>query len=258
MPIVTITSDWSQHDYYAGSLKGAILARCQGVEIVDLSHQIRSFDVVQSIFIVRHSFGHFPSGTIHLLAVQSEPTPLTPMVIVQAQEQYFVGINDGRFSLLFDETPETVLALPNPTETQTFAAMKLFPQAVAMIVENRIEAESIPSLLVTETASKAAYDSSEIIGRVVYVDSYGNAITNIPQTLFNRVSQGRPFEVFVRGPSAKLNQIAAFYDQVATGEMVAIFNTIGFLEIALNKANLSLIENIDTHSEIRIRFYEQK
>ena len=258
MPIVTITSDWSLHDYYAGSLKGAIYACCQDVEIVEISHHIRSFDVMQCTFVLRHAFSHFPQGSIHLLAVQSEPEPLVPMVIVPAQGHYFVGLNDGRFSLLLDQPPDTAFALPIPAEPHTFAALKLFTKAVSMIVENRIEELAKPCPLVTEAAGRAVYDSSEIIGRVVYIDSYGNAITNIRRTLFLKLSKGRSFEIFVRGPYAKLNRIAGTYDEAVVGEMIALFNTTGNLEIALNKANLAQIESIDTHSEIRVKFYEQK
>jgi len=258
MPLVTITSDWNLHDYYTGSLKGTIHARCEGVEIVEISNQIRSFDVIQCTFVLRHAFVHFPKGTIHLLAVQSEPKPLIPMVIVHAQEHYFVGLNDGRFSLLLDDPPATAYALPLLAQPHSFAALKLFTDAVAMIVKGQIESEAKPCPLVTESAGRPVYSSFEIIGRVLYVDSYGNAITNINRTLFLKVSQGRPFEIFVNGPYAKLGRMAGRYDDVAAGEMLALFNSIGYLEIAVNKANLAQLENIDTHSEIRIKFYERK
>ena len=258
MPIVTITSDWSRSDYYAGSLKGALVTRCPGIEVVEISHQIRSFDVMQCVFVLRHAFVHFPQGTIHLLAVQSEPESLVPMVVVAAQGHYFVGLNDGRFSLLLDNPPDTAYALPIPAEPHSFAALRLFTRAVAMVVEGQIEAEGKLCPLVVESTGRAVYNSSEIIGRVVYIDSYGNAITNIRRTIFVKVSQGRPFDIFVGGPFAKLSRMSGAYDDVSSGEMLALFNSTGYLEIAVNRANLAQLENIDTHSEIRIKFYERK
>jgi len=258
MPLVTITSDWNLHDYYAGSLKGAIRARCPAVDVIDISHEIRSFDVAQGTFVLRHAYIHFPLGTIHLMAVQSEPEPLVPMVIVAHRGHFFVGLNDGRFSLLFDEPPTEALALPVPAEPHSFAALPLFTCAVAAIIEGRLDAETKPCTLHTEVPGRPVFGASEIVGRVIYIDSYGNALTNISRTLFIRVSQRRAFEIFVRGPYAKLNSIVGAYDEVPVGKMLAIFNSTGYLEIAINKANLAQLESLDTHSEIRIKFYERK
>jgi len=266
MPIVTITSDWNQHDYYSGSLKGAIRAGCPNVEVVDISHHIRSFDVAQCAFVLRHSFAHFPAGSIHLMAVQSEPKPLIPIVIVSHRLHWFVGLNDGRFSLLFDDPPAEAAAMPVPAGPHSFAALKLFTSAVAAIVEGRLEKETKPCLLVTELYGHPVYNSREIVGRVIYVDSYGNAVTNINRALFLRVAQAgmtaqgrpRPFEIFLRGPSTKLSGIVGTYDDVEAGKMLALFNSTGYLELAINRANLAQLENLDTHTEVRIKFYESK
>ncbi|MCL1973282.1 MAG: SAM-dependent chlorinase/fluorinase, partial [Bacteroidetes bacterium] len=205
--LVTLTSDWNRRDYYAGSLKGAIRARCPEVEIIDITHQIRSFDIVQCAFVLRHSFVHFPTGTIHLMAVQCEPGPLVPMVIVYARDHYFVGLNDGRFSLLLDDPPVEAFALPTPVGPHSFASLSLFCRAVAAVVENRVEKETKVCTLQAESYSRPVYSAAEIVGRVVYIDSYGNAITNINRALFTRVGQGRAFEIFVQGPYAKLEGI---------------------------------------------------
>ena len=258
MPIVTLTSDWSRHDYYTGSLKGEILSRCPNVEVIDISNQIRSFDVAQCAFVLRHAFKHFAPGTIHLMAVQSEPERLSPMVIVYHRMHYFVGLNDGRFSLLFDDPPTEALALSQPAQPHSFAALKLFSNAVEAIVEGNIDKETKPCTLFNEALSRPVYNSWEIIGRIIYIDSYGNAITNISRTIFIKVSKGRTFEIFVRGPFAKLTNVVGAYDEVATGQMLALFNSMGYLEIAINKANLALLESLDTHSEIRIKFYDRK
>jgi len=256
--MITLTSDWSRHDFYTASLKGAIRTRCPDSEVVEISNQIRSFDVAQCAFVLRYSFAHFPAGTIHLMAVQSEPEPLVPMVIVLHRMHYFVGLNDGRFSLLFEEPPEEAFALPVPAEPHSFAALPLFTRAVAAIVEGRIEPETKMCTLQTEAPGRPVYTSWEIVGRVIYIDSYGNAITNISRALFIKVSRGRAFEIFVCGPYNKLSNIVGAYDEVAAGQMLALFNSIGYLEIAINKANLALLESLDTHSEIRIKFYERK
>jgi Uncharacterized conserved protein len=257
MRFVSLTSDWCRDDYYTGSLKGALLSRCQNLSIVEISSQIRRFDVGQCMFVLRHSFRHFPSGSIHLIAVQSEPEPLLPMVVVSAEGHYFVGLNDGRFSLLLDSPPETAYALPVPGEPCSFAALPLFVEAVAAICQDRLEELGRPCPLRSELLGRAAYDSSEIVGRVMYIDSYGNAHSNISRTLFLKVSRGRAFEIFVKGPSLKLDRISGNYYGQRPGTPLALFNTTGQLEIALQGASLADIESIDTHTEIRIKFYDK-
>ena len=257
MSFVSLTSDWCRDDYYTGSLKGALLSRCGALDIVEVSNQIRRFDVAQCMFVLRNCFRHFPAGTIHLIAVQSEPEPLLPMVVVSAESHYFVGLNDGRFSLLLDNPPETAYALPVPLEPCSFAALPLFVEAVAAICQGRLEEVSKPCVLRSELVGRAAYDSSEIVGRVVYIDSYGNAHTNISRTLFLKVSRGRAFEIFVKGPLLKLDHICGNYHTQRPGTPLALFNTTGQLEIALQGASLADIESIDTHTEIRIKFYDK-
>jgi len=257
MRFVSLTSDWCRDDYYTGSLKGALLSRCQDLSIVEISNQIRRFDVAQCMFVLRHSFRHFSPGSIHLIAVQSEPESLLPMVVVPAEGHYFVGLNDGRFSLLLDNPPEIAYALPVPGEPCSFAALPLFVEAVAAICQDRLEELGRPCPLRNELLGRAAYDSSEIVGRVVYIDSYGNAHTNINRTLFLKILRGRNFEIFVKGPLLKLDRISGNYQAQRAGTPLALFNTTGYLEIALQGASLAEIESVDTHTEIRIKFYDK-
>ena len=257
MTFVSLTSDWCRDDYYTGSLKAALYSRCEELHIVEVSNQVRRFDVAQCLFVLRNCFRHFPAGSIHLIAVQSEPEPLLPMVVVLAEGHYFVGLNDGRFSLLLDNPPETAYALPVPVEPCSFAALPLFVEAVSAICQGRLEEMGKSCPLRSELLGRAAYDSSEIVGRVVYIDSYGNAHSNISRTLFLKVSRGRAFEIFIKGPQLKLDRISGNYHTQRPGMPLALFNTTGYLELALQGASLAELESIDTHTEIRIKFYDK-
>ena len=99
MTIVTITSDWNREDYYLAALKGALLSVRGDLMIVDITNSIPCYDVLQEVFVLKNSYEAFPKGSIHLMCVMSEPAPGSPMVIVFAGGHYFIGVNDGRFSL---------------------------------------------------------------------------------------------------------------------------------------------------------------
>ena len=91
MAIVTLTSDWNKDDFYTAAVKGIILNRCPGTILVDITNQIPSFNVALAAFQLRHSFKHFPDGTVHIIAVNSESNDMRPYVALMAQGHFFIG-----------------------------------------------------------------------------------------------------------------------------------------------------------------------
>ncbi len=259
MTTVTITSDWKYGDYYLGALKGSLLSLSSGVRVVDITNSVPSFDVLQEIFILKSTFLRFPQNSIHLMAVMSEPTPEKPMVIVYNAGHYFIGINDGRFSLLFDNVPsicfEILCARTFPYSS--FLALDLFTEGVRIILENRFETETIAAELKKEYPTGVVNSADSIVGRVIYCDSAGNAITNITRELFDKLHQGRNYTIFVQGPYTRINKISRGYHDSNPGEVIALFNSLGVLELAVNQGNITTLENLDSSSEVRIKFEKQ-
>ncbi len=264
MNIITITSDWSSEDYYLSTVKGKILCEDPDSRFVDISNSVSPLDVMQGMFVLRHSFSHFPEGTIHLLAVASEPTSLHPMVIFRAFGHFFVGINDGRFVHLFDNEDGTIsddfpveaFALPLPDTFSTFMAAEQFAQAVKIINQNSFVRDTQKCELQKEVLLRPLCNESSIIGKVIYIDSFGNAVTNISKNLLAKMIDGREYEILVQGPYAKIAEISRDYTSVPQGELVAVFNSLGYLEIAINQGNAAEVEGLYPSSEIAIRFME--
>jgi len=98
-------------------------------------------------------------------------------------------------------------------------------------------------------------DESVIIGRIVYIDSFDNAITNISKDLFDRVARSRKYQIFVQSNSNKINQISSNYYDAPEGELLALFNSLNLLEIAMNGGNAAQILSLDTDSTVRITFF---
>ena len=257
MAIVTITSDWKKEDYYLGTLKGLLFSLPYDLRVVDITNSVPSFEVLQEIFILRNSYSKFPAGTVHLLGVLSEPSAALPMVIVCAEGHYFVGINDGRFSLLFDTLPSVCFEIIplRVLNHSTFIAPWLFAEAVDIIVSEKFEGRTKIAEVATEPQTGVVYDADTIVGRVVYSDSFGNAITNVTKRLFDTIHKGRDYTIFVQGPYLKINIISAGYNDSAPGEAIALFNSVGLLELAVNMGNITSTENLTPTSEVRIKFY---
>ncbi|MFA5661941.1 MAG: SAM-dependent chlorinase/fluorinase, partial [Bacteroidales bacterium] len=249
MPVVTVTSDWNKRDFYAGSLEGGLLGLAS---LYDITHQINPFDVRMGVFVLRQAYSRYPSGSIHILAVQAHATDQLPMSVASYDGHYFITVNDGRFSLLFDREPDWVRAVytaPGP-----FSELDAYIKAVKAIVENRLEDLTLPAVMKTEVRPSAVAQKDYIIGQVIYIDSYGNAVTNISGTLFEKVGAGRKFCIYLQGPYTKIEKISEGYSGVRPGELLALFNSAGLLELAVFLGNLSSLENIGLYDEIQIQF----
>lgn len=278
MPIVTVTSDWNDSSYYLPVLKGRLLSLFSegkagkfvpaDLHIENLTSSVEPFNIPQGCFILRNSFRSFPAGTIHLMAVDSEPAPETGMVAVQYAGHWFVMPDDGRFSLLASpaaiEKGEAVgYSIPFPDRFSTFMACDLFACAVSAICRGTFASEFRVCTLKSVAGGMPAVMEDRIIGKVVYIDSYGNAITNISREAFARgymmwrsKNEDDPeFEIYVGGPRLVLDMIHNSYSDVECGMDVALFNWAGLLELAINRGNFAEVEGVGTNVEIMIKFY---
>ena len=111
MTAVTLTTDFGLKGYYLAALKGAVLSENPGVQLVDVSHQVKPYDIVQGAYILKNAYHHFPEGTIHLISIHNLSAPLS-MIAFQHDGHYFIGPNNGIFSLLFDPLPNNIYRLP--------------------------------------------------------------------------------------------------------------------------------------------------
>jgi S-adenosylmethionine hydrolase len=257
MAIVTITSDWKNDDYYAASLQGLILGRCPGTVIVPITHRVPPFNVAIAAFQLRYSFPHFPANTIHMIAVNGDTQEKNPFVAVRLMNQYFIGYDNGIFGLLADEEPLEAVVLKNQ-DGGTFPELVVFAATACDLIEKG----SMKALgtrhekLHRKVAMLPAIDESVITGNIVYIDSYRNAFTNISRELFEQIGKGRPFELLIQSNRYRISRIHQWYGETSRGELLALFNSIGLLEIAINGGNAADLLNLGVNSTIRIRFRE--
>jgi S-adenosylmethionine hydrolase len=261
MQIITLTSDWHKNDFYVASIKGRILSQCPDTRIVDVSHQVQAFNILQAAFVLKNCYRNFPDGTIHIIAVNSEPDNEKSLVLVKASNHYFITCDNGIFGLLLDEEPDKIYKIKgNPDDKDTFVSLNVFSRVACDLVKGK-KPESIGTP--QKTINKhmpvlPAIDESLINGSVIYIDSYRNAVTNIPIDLFKRIAKNRPFEIFIQSNHYKINKINKTYNETSAGEILVLFNSAGLLEIAINKGNAADLLNLNTNSIVRVKFYSDK
>ena len=259
MPIITLTTDWNTDDFYVGAMKGRILSRCPHVLIIDISHRVQPFNITQAAFVIRNSYHNFPDGSVHIIGVNTEGGPDRPFLAVKYSKHYFIGTDNGIFGLLFESDPEQIISIKTAGKISSFTAPLVFAETACKLAnEIKIESLGIPVKSFNKRIPiRAAIEESVINGSVIYIDSYKNAITNITRDLFDRVGKNRPFEIYVRSNHYIINKINTFYHETSPGEILAIFNSVGLLEIAMNLGNVADLLDLTVNSSIRVKFLDK-
>jgi S-adenosyl-L-methionine hydrolase (adenosine-forming) len=245
--IITLTTDMGVQDHYVATLKGTILGTLPDARIVDISHSVKPFDVVQAAFYVSSCFESFPLGTVHVIGVDSEPmvnfggSEGSFPSILKFKGHYFVSNDNGFFgSLVKEDLHEGFFRIDDVLSNMHLFRFPtknmLIPAACRILKGDKIEdfASEFPSFKKAFSLT-AVIETNLIKGNVIHTDSYGNLITNVHQSLFERFGKETPFIIKFRNRDYFIDEISATYNAVPSGEKVAVFNQNGLLEIAINR-----------------------
>lgn len=245
-------------DYYTGVLKGAIYRMIPEATIIDITHAITlEQGIVPAGYMLRNSYRVFPPGTIHMVAVNTKLDFESRHVVFEHDNHYFVGTDNGIFSLAFDNQPEAIFDISHLEGADgTFPALEVFVPVMADLARGKKPEEiGRPTIgLVQKTMFRPTIGADSILGTVIYSDIYGNAITNITRELFNQVGKGRKYTVHIRSLEYGIPKISKSYAETESGELLAVFNASGNLEIAMSNGSLLQFLKIGVGSNIRIVF----
>lgn len=250
MPVITLTTEWKPDDIYHGIIKGKLCRSCPGVTIIDNACSIPPFDIVRASFIIRNTWNNYPAGTIHIICVHSEAVKDCNYLIVKAKEHYFIGTDNGIFNLILNSEPDEMVSINAGSSDE----LQIFADAAAEIISGKAPAElGKPLSRISERVPlRATIDKNVIIGSIIFVDSYGNAISNITREVFYRVFEGREYRILIQSNKNYTDTILEKYSDVPVGEMIARFNSLDLLEIAINGENVSELLSLSVGSVIRI------
>jgi S-adenosylmethionine hydrolase len=245
MAIITLTSDWGSKDHYAGSVKGAILRMLPEVHIVDISHEIPAHDVNKAAFMVRNFYRDFPEETIHIIDINSDASLQTPHMLVVHHNQYFIATDNGIFSLIFDSKPSRIIEIDIIQDSSyfTFPARDVFAKVACHIASGKPIDEIGPERgsIMVKLPFQPVVQGDMIKGHINYIDNYGNAFTNISETLFRNVVKNNGFRISFRSSGYQIEKISTSYKDVKESEMLALFSTTGYLELAIRNGKASTL-----------------
>jgi S-adenosylmethionine hydrolase len=242
-------------DHFVGALKGKVLSEYPEAAIIDISHFIDPFNTVEASYILGASYSSFPKGTVHIIGVDMELNKENQHIVMQWNDHYFIAADNGILSMLSQKiVPQKMVTITIHDRLPSDATgLDVFVKVACHIAKggllNVIGKEIKKIKQVTDLQAVAADDGNSLKGYVVYIDHFGNVVTNITKKQFLEVAKSRPYEIVMRTKNIKT--ILPNYSAIASsdkypikyyeGEKLAIFNETGFLEIAVFRSNPSKV-----------------
>lgn len=254
MPVVTLTSDFGQGDYYLPLIKGAILSQHDQLRLVDITHEIASYDIVQAAFIFKNAWKSFPAGTIHLISVNDYYQEECSYLAIQHDGHYFIGPDNGIFTLIFDRPDMLAYTLDVPARV-SFPLPQVYAGAIGHIARG-LEFSKIGKaveVLVQRITFQPVVQPSTIRGSVIHVDRFQNVILNIDRPLFDRIGAGRSFQLFFKRHEP-ITELSTHYQDVPVGEVLCLFNSADYLEIAINMGKAAELLGLKVEDTVQVDF----
>lgn len=251
MSIITLTTDFGLKDHFVGALKGKILSKFREATIVDISHHVDLFNIPEASYIIEAAYANFPKGTVHLIGVDAERTKESKHIAMQWNDHYFICSDNGILSILTRRIlPQKIVEITIHNRLGDDASeMDIFVTVACHLAQggllNVIGRDTEDIRKINQLQPIVSDNKNALKGYVVYIDHFGNCVTNITQKLFKDVGVGREYEITFSTKTIKsikkgysdfmVNERFSLKDY--EGEKLAIFNEAGFLEIAIYRSN---------------------
>lgn len=260
MRAISLITDFGNKDFYAGVMKGVINSICPKASVVDITHEIKNHGIEQAALVLAASFLYFAKGTVHVVVVDPGVGGQRDPVLLESQGHCFIGPDNGVFTLV-DDVRSKVYRLDkkkywlNPV-SNTFHGRDIFAPVAAYLASGvapkwlgTLRKEKIARIQMADAQKDA---DGTLRARVMYVDRFGNCVTNILGSSFVMRGTSQPVE-FEIGKKVFLGEIVKTYAEAANGHPVAIVGSSGFLELSLNKASFARRYSVHEGDNITVK-----
>ena len=275
MAIVTLTTDFGHKDHSVSVIKAALIHQISDLTIIDISHQISPYNPSETAYILKNAFRAFPKGSIHIVGVESEWTPENIHIAIEFEGHFFIGADNGILSMVLENLKATKIVEINIHKSivSSFPVLDVFVSVAAHIARNgALEVIGKPIVKIKELTNinpVVNREGNQILGSVIYIDNYGNLVTNIKKTYFEEIRKTRNFIIFAR--TVKFKNIYKGYSEAIDfslpknkrdedGKKLALFNSANHLELAVYKSNpqtvggASSLFGLDYRDPVTIKF----
>ena len=255
--MITLLSDWKLRDPYVGIFKGQLLNLLPNIQMVDITHYIELGNLSQAAFIAKNSYPFFPKKSLHIILSGLSFSPEMKPVLIFHNDHYFLGEDTGVFSMMF--------GLEANIETHQYNGdmLKNATEKLALMASWVLDGTYRKNTTVYNTLkfqinnlSDPDYNAERkcISGKIAYIDSCCNAVTNIPVAMFEAVGK-KQFTAMVSNNvrPLKITRCHTYYNPQES-EVFLVYNRLGFLEVTLYEGNIAALADIKVGHNVEIQF----
>ena len=263
-PIITLITDFGE-GYYVAAMKGVILDICRNACLVDITHDIRSHDVLEGAFTLLCTYPYFPPKSVHIAVVDPGVGSERRGIIVATKDHYFVGPDNGVFSFVYNrESVKRVISIESQTYLRgtvspTFHGRDAFsPVAAWLALGIPLEkfGEEIEDYSGATVLPVQKMENDRIEGMVIHVDKFGNIITSIsPETAAEQFGHSGSPKFFVKGQ--EITHSYSYYAEAAPGEIFALIGSSGYYEIAAHKSRAADILGVERGEKVQLELHTE-
>lgn len=253
--IITLLSDWRLRDPYVAMLKGEVLKNLPDAQILDITHYVDKFNLLQTALLMKTCYASFPEGTIHLILTNMSLNSTFPPVLLSAHGHHFIGEDNGVFHLMFGQ--EFALKgkqLADNKGNTLSQILQLLSLASKGALDGPQTTEYLQFKRMLTLESDHTPENQQIEGQIVYIDAFNNAVTDIPVKMFEEVVGKRPFTATIQ--SKGVWKIARHYNSydALDGEMYLCNNALGFIEVAGYQSDVAVLADLELGDKIFIHY----
>jgi S-adenosyl-L-methionine hydrolase (adenosine-forming) len=252
MPLLTLTSDIGSPDYLVGAVKAQLLQLNPEFSIIDISHNIPPFNYPQAAYVCRSAIKNFPEFTYHLILVNLFEKKPEQLLLAFHNNQYLLCADNGLLTMILEETPEMIMGIP--LDKMAIKNTTFITSVMGTVVNQLVNGEPITNIGIPDVSYmekrhlRPTLENNSIEGQIIFIDSFENVIVNINREQFEEQRKGRSFRIVFKRDET-IDRISETYADVSEGEKLALFNSAGYLEIAVNKGNAAGLFGLKGYSE---------
>ncbi|MDQ3552259.1 MAG: SAM-dependent chlorinase/fluorinase [Bacteroidota bacterium] len=252
MPLVTLTSDIGQQDYLVGAVKGRLLRINPEFSIIDISHSLSPFNYPQAAYVCRSAIKNFPEYTFHIVLINLFESKPDQLLLAYHKDQYIICADNGLLSMILEEKPEMVIGVPMEKTAikNTLYCIEVAAKAITQLLNGEpLHEIGVPDPdYLEKNPLRPTQGEDWIEGQIIFIDNFENVIVNITQEQFEQQRKGRRFKIVFKRDEV-VERISGSYADVAEGEKLVLFNSAGYMEIAINKGNAAGLFGLKGYSE---------
>lgn len=263
-PIVTLTTDFGTNDHFVGAVKGVIVDIVPDVNIVDITHAVQAFDVLDGALAIAQTYSYFPTGTVHMIVVDPGVGTNRRPIIASSDGYHFVAPDNGVLSMVYAK--EERIRVRHVTSdhyfrqplSNTFHGRDVFAPIAAYLakqVDSDKFGDEIEDYVRFAAPRPKPAGENRIRGVVLKVDRFGNLVTNVTPDDAPALFAGKGVFKIVVG-SKEITDIRTAYAEGTPGEVFGVLGSMGYLEIVANRAPAAQLTGAGKGAEVSIFFGE--